>query len=112
MACAAGWRARLRTGMMLSVDVEKRLGDFTLAARFETAAGITALFGPSGAGKTSIVNMIAGLIAPERGRIVLGGEVLFDSGTRTAVAVHKRRVGYVFQDDRLFPHLSVRHNLA
>ena len=64
---------------MLAVDVEKRLGEFTIGARFETAAGVTALFGPSGAGKTSLVNMIAGLVTPDRGRITLDGDVLFDS---------------------------------
>jgi molybdate transport system ATP-binding protein len=96
---------------MLSVDVEKRIGDFSLAARFETAAGATALFGPSGAGKTTIVNMIAGLVAPDRGRIALGDDVLFDSTTRTDVPPHRRRIGYVFQEGRLFPHLSVAQNL-
>ena len=64
---------------MLTVDVEKRLGDFSIAARFETAAGVTALFGPSGAGKSTLANMIAGLVAPDRGRITLDGDVLFDS---------------------------------
>jgi molybdate transport system ATP-binding protein len=97
---------------MLELDVSKRLGPTLIEAAFTAKPGITALFGPSGAGKTSIVNMIAGLITPERGRIVLGGEILFDSAGRAAVPVHKRRIGYVFQDDRLFPHLSVRHNLA
>jgi molybdate transport system ATP-binding protein len=96
---------------MLSVDVEKRIGDFSLAARFETAAGATALFGPSGAGKTTIVNMIAGLVTPDRGRIALGDDVLFDSTTRADVPPHRRRIGYVFQEGRLFPHLSVAQNL-
>jgi molybdate transport system ATP-binding protein len=96
---------------MLSVDVEKRIGDFSLAARFETAAGVTALFGPSGAGKTTLVNMIAGLVTPDRGRIALGDTVLFDAATRTNVPAHRRRIGYVFQEGRLFPHLSVAQNL-
>jgi molybdate transport system ATP-binding protein len=96
---------------MLSVDVEKRIGEFSLAARFETAPGVTALFGPSGAGKTTIVNMIAGLIAPDRGRIALDDTVLFDSATQTNVPPHRRRIGYVFQEGRLFPHLSVAQNL-
>jgi molybdate transport system ATP-binding protein len=96
---------------MLSVDVEKRIGDFSLAARFETAAGATALFGPSGAGKTTIVNMIAGLVTPDRGRIALGDTLLFDAATRTNVPAHRRRIGYVFQEGRLFPHLSVAQNL-
>src|SRR3989449_392113 len=97
---------------MLAVDVEKRLGDFSLAARFETAAGVTALFGASGAGKTTLVNMIAGLIAPDRGRIRLDDTVLFDSVAGIDVPAHRRRIGYVFQEGRLFPHLSVGATLA
>jgi molybdate transport system ATP-binding protein len=96
---------------MLAVDVEKTLGDFALAVRFETKGGATALFGPSGSGKTSIVNMIAGLMAPTRGRITLDGEVLFDSAARIDVPPHRRRIGYVFQEGRLFPHMDVWSNL-
>ena len=97
---------------MLSLDAEKRLGDFTVAARFTAAAGATALFGPSGAGKTTIVNMIAGLVTPDRGRIALDDDVLFDSAARVNRAPHRRGVGYVFQEGRLFPHLTVRQNLV
>ena len=82
-----------------------------LHASFESAGGATALFGPSGAGKTSIINMIAGLLRPDHGRIVLDGDVLFDDATRTNVPAWRRRIGCVFQEGRLFPHLSVRHNL-
>lgn len=96
---------------MLTVDVEKRLGDFHLSARFESAARATALFGPSGAGKTSIINMIAGLIAPDRGRIAFGDAVWFDSATHTDVPAPRRRIGYVFQEGRLFPHMNVGRNL-
>jgi len=96
---------------VLAVAVEKRLGDFALAVTFETAAGATALFGPSGAGKTTLVNMIAGLIAPDRGRVALDDTVLFDSAARIDMPPHRRRIGYVFQEGRLFPHLTVRHNL-
>jgi molybdate transport system ATP-binding protein len=96
---------------MLSVDVEKRLGDFTLHAAFEAEGGATALFGPSGAGKTSIINMIAGLLVPDRGRIALDNEILFDDKARINRPVWQRRVGYVFQEGRLFPHLSVKRNL-
>jgi molybdate transport system ATP-binding protein len=96
---------------MLSVDVEKKFGGFAVAARFESSGGVTALFGPSGAGKTTIVNMIAGLVEPDRGRIALGDDVLFDSAMRINVPPPRRRIGYVFQEGRLFPHLSVRHNL-
>ena len=96
---------------MLAVDAEKRLGDFALAAKFETAVGATALFGPSGAGKTSIANLVAGLLTPDRGRITLDGAVLFDGAARIDVPPHRRRIGYVFQEGRLFPHMSVRRNL-
>jgi molybdate transport system ATP-binding protein len=96
---------------MLSLDVEKRFGDFAVVVRFETTSGATALFGPSGAGKTTVVNAIAGLVTPDRGRIAFGNEVLFDSTSRVNVAPHRRGVGYVFQEGRLFPHLSVRQNL-
>ena len=101
----------MRKESMLSVNIEKRLGDFTIAAKFETAGGVTALFGSSGSGKTSIVNMIAGLIAPDRGRIALDDMVLFDSAARIDVRPHRRRIGYVFQEGRLFPHLIVAQNL-
>jgi len=96
---------------MLLVDVEKRLGAFQIAAKFETSGGATALFGPSGAGKTSIINMIAGLVTPDRGRIALDDTVLFDSAARINVPAHRRRIGTVFQEGRLFPHLTVAQNL-
>jgi molybdate transport system ATP-binding protein len=96
---------------MLAVSVEKQLGEFALRASFESAGGATALFGPSGAGKTSIISMIAGLVAPERGRIALDGDVLFDDAAGVNVPAWRRRIGCVFQEGRLFPHLSVRHNL-
>jgi molybdate transport system ATP-binding protein len=95
---------------MLKVAIEKMLGQFHLNVDFE-AAGATALFGPSGAGKTSVINMIAGLLRPDRGTIAIDGEVLFDSATRRNVPAYRRQIGYVFQEGRLFPHLNVRHNL-
>jgi molybdate transport system ATP-binding protein len=96
---------------MLSFDAEKRFADFVLAARFESRGGATALFGPSGAGKTTIANMIAGLVRPDRGRIALDDTVLFDSDKSVNLPAHRRRIGYVFQEGRLFPHLSVAQNL-
>ncbi len=96
---------------MLTVAVEKALGDFTVNASFASETGVTVLFGPSGAGKTSVINMIAGLMRPDRGRIALDEDVLFDGAAGIDVPVWRRRVGYVFQEGRLFPHLSVRHNL-
>jgi molybdate transport system ATP-binding protein len=96
---------------MLAVDVEKRLGDFAIAAKFEATGGVTALFGPSGSGKTSIVSMVAGLVTPDRGRIRSGETLLFDSGAAVNVPPHRRGIGYVFQDGRLFPHMTVAQNL-
>jgi molybdate transport system ATP-binding protein len=97
--------------IVLAVDVEKQLGTFKVNVRFEAVGGATALFGPSGSGKTSLVNMIAGLLEPDRGIIALDDTVLFDAGRNIDVPPHKRRIGYVFQEGRLFPHLSVRQNL-
>src|SRR5947207_1213653 len=96
---------------MLSVAVAHRLGDFLLDAAFESGGGLTALFGRSGSGKTSLVNAIAGLIRPSRGRIVVDGEVLTDTASGVFVPARRRHVGYVFQEGRLFPHLTVRQNL-
>jgi molybdate transport system ATP-binding protein len=96
---------------MLSVVVRHRLGDFLLDAAFESDGGLTALFGRSGSGKTSLVNAIAGLIRPQRGHIVVDGEVLTDTASGVFVPARRRHVGYVFQEGRLFPHLTVRQNL-
>ena len=98
---------------MISVDIIHRLGSFTLATKFETGTrGITAIFGRSGAGKTSIVNVLAGLLQPRSGRIEIDGHVLLDTENRINVPPEKRRLGYVFQESRLFPHYSVRRNLT
>jgi molybdate transport system ATP-binding protein len=96
---------------MLRVDVTKQLGEFTIEATFASDGRVTGLFGASGAGKTSLVNMIAGLLRPDRGIIAIDDETLDDTSARSHVAVHRRRIGYVFQDARLFPHLDVRKNL-
>jgi molybdate transport system ATP-binding protein len=98
--------------MTLSVDVETSLGDFTLSVRFAASGRVTALFGDSGAGKTTVVNLIAGLLTPARGRIALDDTVFVDTATDVAIPAHRRGVGYVFQEGRLFPHLSVRGNLT
>ena len=96
---------------MLTVDVVKQLGSFSLAVQFETADLATALFGSSGAGKTTVINMIAGLVTPDRGRILCNGRLLFDAQGKVNVPPHKRELGYVFQDGRLFPHLTVMRNI-
>ena len=96
---------------MLEVDIEHRLGAFDLDIRFRSGRGLTALFGRSGSGKTSVVNAIAGLIRPLRGRIVADEAVLLDTERGICAPAHRRGVGYVFQEGRLFPHLTVRHNL-
>ncbi len=96
---------------MLRIDVERRVGALALQVRFETDAPVTALFGRSGAGKTTLVNLIAGLLSPDRGRIEIAGQVLFDSERGVDVPAEQRRIGYVFQEGRLFPHLTVKRNL-
>src|SRR5438128_3001050 len=96
---------------MLRVDIAKQLGDFALEAAFASEGRVTGLFGASGAGKTSLINMVAGLLRPDRGTITLDGEALDDTAAGLHVPAHRRRIGYVFQDARLFPHLDIRHNL-
>ena len=97
--------------MSLEVDITQRFGGFTLRAAFEAGPGITALFGRSGAGKTTVINAVAGLLRPEEGRIAFGAEVLSDARTGQFKPPHARQFGYVFQDARLFPHLNVAENL-
>jgi molybdate transport system ATP-binding protein len=97
--------------MRVEIDVEKALGAFRLQGAFASDAAITALFGRSGCGKSTLLNLVAGLLRPERGRIAVGDRVLFDSAAGIDVPAEKRRVGYVFQDGLLLPHLSVRQNL-
>lgn len=98
--------------MSFEMRVELRLGEAMVTADFVADGGLTALFGPSGAGKTSLLNMVAGLLRPDGGHIAVDGEVLFDSATGIDHAPQDRRAGYVFQDGRLFPHMRVRDNLA
>ena len=97
---------------MLEVDIRRRQGDFSLDVSFSAEPGsITALFGPSGAGKTSIINSIAGLARPDAGRIAVDGRTLFDSAAGIDLPPQQRQLGYIFQDSRLFPHYTVRGNL-
>src|ERR1700744_1628649 len=96
---------------MLKVDISKQLGEFTLEASFTSEGRVTGLFGASGAGKTSLINIIAGLLKPDRGVVTLDDEALDDTAAGVPIPPHRRRIGYVFQDARLFPHLDVRQNL-
>lgn len=97
---------------MIFIDVQKELGEFSLTVNVEVLhTGITALFGRSGSGKTTLVNMVAGLTHPDRGRIIVGDDTVFDSYKGINISPEKRRIGYVFQEDRLFPHMSVVANL-
>ena len=96
---------------MLELRLTQRFDAFTLDVAFSAPAGVTALFGRSGSGKTTIVNALAGLLRPDAGRIALDGTVLFDAAARVNIPPHRRRIGYVFQDARLFPHLTVQQNL-
>ena len=97
--------------MSLNVSLKHQLGELLIDVEFQTSSRLTALFGKSGSGKSSIINMIAGLVKPAQGLIVVDGRVLFDSGSGVDIPVHQRRIGYVFQDGLLFPHLNVEQNL-
>ncbi len=97
--------------MSFDVDVARRLGDTEIAARFAVGGGLTALTGPSGAGKSSVLAMVAGLLRPDRGHVRVGGVTLFDKSAGIDLPPDRRRIGYVFQDGRLFPHRRVRANL-
>jgi len=96
----------------LEIDLRLEIGSFRLEAAFTASQGITALFGPSGAGKTLTLRCIAGLTRPESGRVALHGRALFDSDTRTDLPPRNRGIGYVFQQYALFPHLDVGRNVA
>jgi molybdate transport system ATP-binding protein len=98
--------------MTLTVDIRHRLGTFALDAAFSAEGGVTALFGRSGSGKTSLIRSIAGLIRPDHGQIALDSLTLTDTDRNIFLPRHRRRFGYVFQEARLFPHLSVRQNLG
>lgn len=97
--------------MSFEVDVRATVGGMAVARRFATGAGITLLFGPSGVGKTSLLNMVAGLLRPDAGRIAVAGRALYDSAAGLDLPPEARGAGYVFQDNRLFPHRRVRANL-
>jgi molybdate transport system ATP-binding protein len=97
--------------MSLDITVNTTLGDFTLEAAAKLDGPLSVLVGPSGSGKSTLLNVIAGLTRPRTGRVTFGDEVWFDSDRNLFVPPHRRRIGYVFQEGRLLPHLSVRSNL-
>ena len=97
--------------MSFEINVAKRVGEASVALDLTAGEGLTVLFGPSGIGKTSVLNMVAGLLRPDAGCIAVAGRILFDSAAGIDVAPQHRRAGYVFQDPRLFPHRRVRANL-
>jgi molybdate transport system ATP-binding protein len=97
--------------MSFDIDVHAQIGETSVECRIEADAGLTLLFGPSGAGKTSILNMVAGLRTPDHGHVRVAGETLFDIAQGIDMPPERRRAGYVFQEPRLFPHQRVRANL-
>lgn len=96
---------------MLEISLRHGFPGFALDATFSAPPGVTVLYGRSGSGKTTIINAVAGLLTPDRGRIATGESVLLDTDRRVHLPLHRRRIGYVFQEGRLFPHLTVRQNL-
>lgn len=97
---------------MIELNVSLKRGNFSLATNLNLEAKVTGLFGPSGSGKSTLLSILAGLVKPDRGRIVVDGECLFDSAAGINIPMHQRRVGLVFQESRLFPHLTIEHNLT
>jgi molybdate transport system ATP-binding protein len=95
----------------LSIQFNLKQGDFQLTVNLHSMALVTGLFGPSGAGKSSLLRVVAGLVTPDQGRIAIDNRLLYCSSQRINLAVHQRRIGFVFQEPHLFPHLSVRANL-
>ncbi len=109
-----GWNAKLtsRLGVaMIEVQAQLKRPNFELDATLQLDHRVTAIFGPSGSGKSTLLGVIAGTIKPDSGRVVVNGECLFDSQKRINKPIHQRRIGLVFQDGRLFPHLNVEQNL-
>ena len=96
---------------LVNINIQRKKGTFSISAKIQTNGGLTAFFGRSGSGKTSIINMIAGLDTPDEGYIIINHQILFDSKTKINVAPEQRKIGYIFQNGRLFPHLNVRSNL-
>lgn len=96
---------------MIEIDIAHAFGAFRLEARIAAHGGVLALCGASGAGKTTLLTIVAGLLRPQAGRVVIDGAIFLDTGSGVDLAPRRRRIGYVFQEPRLFPHLSVEQNL-
>lgn len=96
---------------MLSVSLRHQMEGFDVDVTFQAPPGLTVLFGGSGSGKTTVINAVAGLLRPDHGHVAVNGQVLCDTEKGLWLPAHRRRLGYVFQEGRLFPHLSVRQNL-
>ena len=97
--------------MSLRIEVAHAVGEFALDVHLSAGSGLTALVGPSGSGKTTLLNVVAGVLRPDRGLVKLEGETLVDTASRLWKPPHERQIGYVFQEHRLFPHMTVRQNL-
>ena len=97
---------------MIDINVRLKRRDFALAVNLKLEAKVTGLFGPSGSGKSTLLSILAGLIQPDMGHIVVDGECIFDSVKRINIPIYQRRIGLVFQESRLFPHLNIHHNLT
>ncbi len=97
---------------MIEIQARLKRKHFELDASLQLNQRVTAIYGPSGAGKSTLLSIIAGITQPDSGRIVIDGECLFDSQARINKPIHQRKIGLVFQDGRLFPHLTVEHNLS
>ncbi|AHM04672.1 Molybdenum transport ATP-binding protein ModC [Roseibacterium elongatum DSM 19469] len=97
--------------MTLDVKINHRFNGLTVDVQFSAPPGVTALFGPSGSGKTTVINAVAGIFHPDAGRVAMGDTVLLDTARRLCLPPQRRQMGYVFQEARLFPHLTVRQNL-
>ncbi len=98
--------------MGLQIELAKKFKKFALDASFSVESELSVLFGPSGSGKSLTLKMLAGLITPDEGKIILDGEILYDSAAGISLPAHRRSIGYVFQDLALFPHMSVQQNIA
>jgi len=107
-----GQKNEMNATTSVSIDVKRRVGNFSLDVKFSAEGGLTAFFGRSGSGKTSLVNLLAGLDTPDSGTIQVNGTTLFDSERGINLPAQKRHLGYVFQDSRLFPHMNVQQNLT